>query len=141
MNNISNELLNELKTKITVDDYTFNLRSDNNDYTKLTQLTQEACYKNKTIKCENNEYDPENDENFLPYSVKNDENIVSLMKIDRSFGVPFVKGYIEIELDDKKYKDFLNNTDNEMFYYLFLYSFNYKFYFSSLFEAGTVIEF
>ena len=141
MNNISNELLNELKTIKTVDDYTFNLRSDNNDYTKLTQLTQEACYKNKTIKCENNEYDPKNDETFLPYTVKNDENIVSLMKIDRSFGVPFVKGYIEIELDDKKYKDFLNNTDNEMFYYLFLYSFNYKFYFSSLFEAGTVIEF
>ena len=141
MKNISKELLEELNTIKTIDEYSFKLRNENYEYTNLTGLTQEPCYKNKNSKCEYNEYNPEKDKDFIPYQVRNKDNILSLMKIDRTFGVPFVKGYLEIELDEVKYKDFLNDTDNQAFYYLLLSSFNYKFYFSDLFEAGTIIEF
>ena len=141
MKNISEELLVKLNTLKSIDGYSFNIRKENYEYTNLTKLTQEPCYRNNYSKCEYNEYNPREDTDFIPYEVKNKDNILSLMKIDRSFGIPFVKGYIEIELDEIKYKDFLNNTDNQIFYFLFLYSFNYKFYFSDLFEAGTIIEF
>ena len=140
MNNISEELLDNLNTIKTIDGYPFNIRSSNNDYTKLTGLTHEPCYKDKNTKCEYYEYNPKKDEEFNPFPVKDKDNILSLMKIDRSFGVPFVKGYIEIGLDETKFKDFLNDPDNKMFYYLFLYSFNYNFSFSDLLEAGTIIE-
>ena len=142
MKAIPKNILDQLSIIKDVDDYVFKLRTKNNDYTKLTGLTKEPCYKNKGTECKYNEYNPnsDKDKDFLPYVVKKEDNILSFMKIDRSYGVPFVKGYIEIGLDEAKYKDFLNNTDNMIIYYLLLYSFNYKFTFSNLNEAGTSIE-
>ena len=77
---------------------------------------------------------------YKSYIVKNSDNILSLMKIDRSFGVPFVKGYINITLDEDKYKEYVKTKEASALYYLLLNSINFKLSKSDLFEAGTKVE-
>jgi len=62
------------------------------------------------------------------------------MKIDRSFGVPFVKGYVNITLDEDKYKEYVKSNETTALCYLLLNSINFKFKRSDLFEAGTKVE-
>ena len=141
INRISDVLLTQLNNIKTVDDYTFNLRTKNEKYTKLNELTQKPCYENKEpYKCEYNEYDQSKDESYEPYVVRNENNIVSLMKIDRSYGIPFVKGYIELIFDENEFKEFFSNTSNQISGNLLLDSFNYIFLFSDLYEGGSSIS-
>lgn len=141
INRISDDLLTSLSIIKTVDDYTFNLRTKNEKYTKLNELTQKPCYENKKpYKCEYNEYDPSKDQSYEPYVVKNENNILSLMKIDRSYGIPFVKGYIELIFDENEFKEFFSNTSNQISGSLLLNSFNYIFLFSDLYEGGSLIS-
>ena len=94
MNNISNELISNLKTITAVDGYNFTLRAINNDYSKLENMTDIPCYKKESNKChEYNETDLNSKEETEPYIIKNNSNILSLMKIDRTFDIPFIRGY------------------------------------------------
>ena len=52
------------------------------------------------------------------------------MKIDRSYGSPFVKGYIEIGLDKTKFEKIVNSNETMALYYLMKLSFYYNVYFS-----------
>ena len=140
INKITDDLLNKLKNIKSVGDYNFSPREKNEEYTKLEGLTEQPCYKNSSKKCEYNEYDPNNANDTEPYQVLNTSTVLSLMKIDRSFGIPFVKGYIDIQLNND-YEDYLLKTDkNKALFYLLLYSFNYKFSISPLYEVNTLIE-
>ena len=142
MNNISQELLNNLNTIKSVDGYQFKLREVNNDYTKLFETSEKPCYEKDNVNCsEFNEYDINNKtEEYKPYIIKDENNILSLVKIDRSFGIPFIKGYIDIELDENKFKEYIKDNYSEALYFFFLNSFNYKFTHNSLNEGGTSIS-
>lgn len=137
MNKISDEHLEFLGNIATVDNFAFKARSINQYYTKLEGTSQKPCYEDESIKCENAEYDPNSNEEYIPFEVKNEDNVLSLMKIDRSFGIPFVKGYIQLNLDETKVS---SENSTFIYYYLLLQSFNYKFSFSDLREGGTIIE-
>lgn len=141
MNSIPEKYLNILKKIKSVDNYQFKIRTKNDDYTKYSGLTEKPCYeKESPYTCEYNEYDPiKNKTEYIPYTIQNSDNILSLMKIDRSYGMPFIKGYIKIELDKDKFKEYVNTSDTKAIYYLILNSFNYQFSYSSLKEGGTTI--
>ena len=62
------------------------------------------------------------------------------MKIDRSFGIPFVKGFVDIELDKDKIKELMDSIDKKAICDLLLYYLNIKFYQSTLVEGGTFIS-
>ncbi len=131
------EILNTVKS---VGNYNFKIRGKNEEYTHLTELTKKPCYEESTPNCEYNEYNPKNNTIYKPYVVQNSDNILSLMKIDRSFGVPFVKGYVNITLDEDKYKEYVKSNETTALCYLLLNSINFKFKRSDLFEAGTKVE-
>ena len=142
INSIPNECLIKLNSIEEVDGYTFKIRNENKDYTNLTQLIKKPCYEESPYNCQYKEYDPQkNASEYIPYVIKNSDNIISLMKIDRSYGIPFVKGYINITLDSEKFKEYINSNYTKALYYFILNSFNFKFSFSTLKEAGTIIEF
>ena len=141
MNKISDELISNLKQIIAVDEYNFKIRTINDDYSKLENMTDITCYKKEPNTCEEfNETDINSKEVTDPYVINKTDNILSLMKIDRTFGIPFVKGYIELELDDK-IKDYMNTDQNKAIVYLIQLSVSQKFYESSLYEAGSSIDF
>ena len=141
MNNISNELISNLKTITAVDGYNFTLRAINNDYSKLENMTDIPCYKKESNKChEYNETDLNSKEETEPYIIKNNSNILSLMKIDRTFDIPFIRGYIELELDDK-IKEYTATKQDKAIFYLIQSSLPRKFVESSLYEAGSSINF
>ena len=140
MNKISEQLLNNLKTIKKVDEQEFKVRVDNKFYSNLTETTQKPCYEaGNSYECKYNEYDPNKDKDYLPFTVKKEDNVLSLMKIDRSFGVPFIKGHIELILDENIMKDLLKNKTKNVYYYLLLSSFDYQFSLSSLNEGGSTI--
>ena len=139
INKIPEDLLNKLKTIKAIDEYEFKPRDTNEDYTKNEDLTEEPCYKTKSKKCEYNEYNPDKPE-LKPYTLVNSSNILSLVKIDRSFGIPFVKGYIDLELDNDRFKSIVNNEKNSALYYLLQSSLNHKFSKTSLYDVGTTIS-
>ena len=138
MNNIPDELLEDLKNIKSIGSYEFKPREKNEDYTKLENLTEEPCYKISSENCKYNEYDP-NVENMEPYVITDSDIAYSILKIDRSFGIPFVKGFIDIYLDENMYDSIVNSDNTRAQYYLLLYYLNYKFQESSLYEAGTTI--
>ena len=141
MNNISDESIADLKEITVVDGYNFKIREINDDYSKLENMTDIPCYEKEPKTCDKyNETDLNSKEITEPYIINNTENILSLMKIDRTFGIPFVKGYIEFELDDK-IKDYMNTEQNKSTAYLIQLSLSQKFYESSLYEAGCSIDF
>ena len=142
MNKIPEELLTNLKTIKKVDNYEFKIRELNSDYTTKFETTEKPCYEKVPNNCaEFKEYDINKpNEEYSPYIIKNETNILSLIKIDRSYGIPFVKGYIDLSLDKIKFKEYVNNTYDEALFYFILYSFNYKYYFSSLKEGGSTIS-
>jgi secreted Zn-dependent insulinase-like peptidase len=115
INKIPEDFLNKLKTIKAIDEYEFKPRDTNEDYLKNEDLTEEPCYKTKSKKCEYNEYNPDKPELIEPYTLVNSSNILSLVKIDRSFGIPFVKGYIDLELDNDRFKSIINNEKNSVF--------------------------
>jgi len=61
------------------------------------------------------------------------------MKIDRTFGIPFVKGYIEFELDDK-IKEYIDTEQEEAIVYLIQESLSQKFQETYLYESGSSID-
>ena len=132
--------IEKLNTDKSVGDYNFKIRDQNEEYTHLTELTKKPCYEEAAPNCQYNEYNPKNDTEYISYIVQNSDNILSLMKIDRSFGVPFVKGYINIILYEDKYKEYIKTKEEYALYYLLLNSINFEFMKSDLFEAGTKIE-
>ena len=142
MNDISNELINNLKTITSVDNYNFALRKINDDYSKLENMTDIPCYKKEPNKCHDyNETDINSKEETEPYVINNTGNILSLMKIDRTFDIPFIRGYIELELDDDKIKEYMDTEKEKATFYLIRESLYLKYYESSLFEAGSSIQF
>ena len=141
MNNISDDLISNLKNITSFDEYNFTIRKINEDYSKRDNMTDIPCYEKESKNCdEYNETDLNSKEEPEPYIVNKSENILSLMKIDRTFGIPFIKGYIELELDNK-IKEYMNNEQNQAILYLIGLSLPYKFYESSLYEAGSSINF
>lgn len=140
VNTLSEEHLNNLKNIKKVDEQEFKIRTENDLYTKLKDMTQKPCYElGNDYECKYNEYDPNKDKDYLPYTIKNETNILSLMKIDRSYGIPFIKGHIELILDENKMEEELKNPTNIVYCYLLLNSFEHKFSLSNLNEGGTTI--
>ena len=98
INRIPDDFIKGLKEVKSIGDYKFKLRGINEDVTTLEDVTEKPCYEKTPNDCQKyNEYEP-NKEETKPYTVRNEDNILSLMKIDRSFGIPFVKGYVIIDL-------------------------------------------
>ena len=140
INKIPDEIITYLKEVKSIDDYNFKLREKNDDFSKLDDLTEKPCYKKSPNKCQEfKEFDTSSND-MTPYVVKDEDNILSLMKIDRSFGVPFVKGYINIELDKDKLKELTNSIDKKATCDLLLGYLNLKFSLSTLAEAGNIIS-
>jgi secreted Zn-dependent insulinase-like peptidase len=109
INKIPDEIITYLKEVKSIDDYNFTLREKNDDFSKLDDLTEKPCYKKSPNKCQEfKEFDTSSND-MTPYVVKDEDNTLSLMKINRSFGVHFVKGYINIELDNDKLKELTNS--------------------------------
>ena len=128
INDIPTELIDNLKNIKTVDGYEFKLRSKIEDYTKLSGLTEKPCYEGeKNYECKYNEYDPGKDEEYEPYKVKSDDKVLSLMKIDRSYGSPFVNGYINFELDENLFKDMIKTNEQKALFTLMKESLNYMY--------------
>ena len=135
MNNISEENISQLKQITSVDGYNFKKRKINDDFSKLENMTDIPCYKKVPNTCnEYNETDLNSKEDTQPYIINKTEKILSLMKIDRTFGIPLIKGYIEYELDIQK-------EQNQTAIYLIILSLYQKFSESSLYEAGSYIDF
>ena len=142
INKISEENINHLKEITSIDDYNFTIGDINNDYTKLENITDIPCYRKTPNECdEYNETDPNNREETDPYIIHKDENILSLMKIDRTFGIPFIKGYIEIEFDKNKIKDYIKTIDDKAIIHLIIMSLNSQFSESNLSNGGTEMNF
>ena len=62
------------------------------------------------------------------------------MKIDRTFNIPFVRGYIELELDDK-IKEYMVTKQDQAILRLIQLSLSKKFIESSFYETGSSIKF
>ena len=141
MNDIPRDILNHLKEVKSIEDYNFALREKNNDYSKLNDLTEKPCYEKSANECAKyKEFDPKNSSDLEPLIVKDKDNVLSLMKIDRSFGIPFVKGYINIELDPEQIKELMSLEVKQATCDLLLDYLNTKFSQSSLAEGGTTIS-
>ena len=142
VNKISENLITKLNSIKSIEGYNFKIREENHDYTKLFDTTEKPCYEKSPNNCsEYNEYDANNKSSeYKPYVIKNENNIFSIVKIDRSYGIPFVKGYVKIILDETKFKEYVNTPTTQALYYFLLYSFNYKFSFSTLYNGGSSIS-
>ena len=141
MNDIPSNILNHLKEVRSISGYNFKLRELNDDYSKLKNLTEKPCYEKTPNECEKyNEFDPKNSSDLTPYLIKDGDNILSLMKIDRSFGIPFVKGFVVIELDQEQIQELMSSVDKRATCDLLLDYLNMKFSQSSLAEGGTTIS-
>ena len=139
INKISEDNLSNLKNIKSIENYELKPRGKNEKNTKLEGLTQNPCYEQSPKKCENKEYNPE-DKDYEPYEVQKRENVVSLMKIDRSYGIPFVKGYIDFGLEENFFKENITNSEeSKAMYYLILKSLNRQFYQSDFMEAKTAL--
>ena len=141
MNNISDELISKLKQIKSIDEYEFKIRKINEDYPKLENMTDIPCFKKQPNTCdEYNETNPNSQTKNAPYILNKTDNLISLMQIDRTFGIPFIKGYIEIELNDN-IKDYISTEEQKAIVYLIKSALNHKFEESSLYEAGSTVEF
>jgi len=69
----------------------------------------------------------------------NSDDILSLMKIDRSYGIPFIKRFVKISLDEEKIKEYINSNGTNAIFYLLINSIKYKLEQSDLAEVGTKI--
>ena len=138
---IPEDIINKLKKIKETHEYKFKSRGINEDYTKLEDLTEKPCYENKPNNCkEYKEFDIYNDSDLEPYVVENSEKIISLMKIDRSHGIPFIKGYIDIKLEEGKYNETIAYYENsKALLELIALAINEKFSQSTLFEAGSIM--
>ena len=140
INSIPEELISKLKNINSIDDYNFTLRTINNDFSKLEQMTDIPCYEKNPNNCDDfNETDKSSSKVTDPYLIQNEDNIFSLMKIDRTFGIPFIKGYVEIELDNK-IKDLLNTDEKKAVMHLIQLFLSKKFGESSLYEGGSELN-
>ena len=126
---------------MNIDEYEFKIRKINEDYSKLENLTDIPCFKKEPNTCdEYNETNPNSQTKNDPYILNKTDNLISLMQIDRTFGIPFIKGYIEIELNDN-IKDYISTEKQKAIVYLIKSALNHKFEESSLYEAGSTVEF
>ena len=134
--NIPEKIKNKLNKITQLDNFKFSIRKINNDFTNLKSLSKKPCYEISPIKCDYDEYNPNLKNQYLPYIIIKNDSIYSSMKIDRSYGLPIIKGFIKIY-----FKNFNENDDyGIIFQYFFFESFKYKFLNSFLNEAGTKIE-
>ena len=141
MNNLSDELISKLKQTKSIDEYEFKIRKINEDYSKLENMTDFPCFKKEPNTCdEYNETNPNSQTKNDPYILNKTDNLISLMQMDRTFGIPFIKGYIEIELNDN-IKDYISTEEQKAIVYLIKSALNHKFEESSLYEAGSTVEF
>lgn len=136
--NFSTEDFKELDKINNIGDYVFKLRDINDDYTRLIELTEKPCYEKTPVDCKYNEYDPNNETDL--YVLQNTSEILSLMKIDRSYGIPFIKGFVKISFDEESFNEYISDNDSLAIFYLIVFSLKYKFEISDLSEAGTEIE-
>ena len=133
---IPEEKINILNKITQIDNYRFSIRKINNYYTKLNTLSKKPCYEMTPIICKYEEYNPKNNKTYLPFIIEKNKKIFSLMKIDRSFGLPIIKGFVKFNIENMN----LNIDEINIFFYLFFDSFRYKVLNSYLNEGGTKIE-
>ncbi len=70
----------------------------------------------------------------------NSSDILSFMNIDRSYGIPFIKGFVKISLDENRIEEYKKSNETIAIFYLIINSIKYKLEQSDLTEAGTKIE-
>ena len=134
--NIPDKMKNKLNKITQVNNYKFSIRKINNEFTNLKSLSKKPCYEIIPIKCDYDEYNPNLKKKYLPYIIVKNNSIYSSMKIDRSYGLPIIKGFIKIY-----FKNFNKNDDyGIIFQYFFYESFKYIFLKSFLKEGGTQIQ-
>ena len=126
MNKISDELISKLKQITSVDEYEFKIRKINEDYSKLEDMTDIPCFKKEPNTCD--EYNVTNPNSKIksdPYTINKTNTVISLMQIDRTFDIPFIKGYIEFELNDN-IKDYISTEEQKAVVYLIKSALNQK---------------
>ena len=141
INKIPDSKIQHLKEVKSIGDYQFKLRGTNEEVTQLEETSEKPCYEKTPNECKKyNEYEP-NTEETKPYTVKNEDNILSLMKTDRSFGIPFVKGYIILDLDKDEVQNLTSTNNQKAAINLLFNCLYYNFIFNSrLGEASTLIS-
>lgn len=70
----------------------------------------------------------------------NSSDILAFMNIDRSYGIPFIKGFVKISLDENRIEEYKKSNETIAIFYLIINSIKYKLEQSDLTEAGTKIE-
>ena len=110
--------------------YFLNIETYKN-YSKSLDLSDKPCYKKSPYKCTDKEYDPSSNFPYDLYIIRDERYSYFLNKIDRTYNIPFVKGFIQFQFN-------INNIGNiikkETYPYLYLYfeSFRYQFLKSNL---------
>ena len=101
------------------------------NYSKSINLSDKPCYEKSPYICSYKEYDPSSKLPYDLYIIRDEENIYCLNKIDRTYYIPFVKGFIQIQFNTNYIRNIINK---ETYPYLYLYfdSFRYQFLKSSL---------
>jgi hypothetical protein len=101
------------------------------NYSKSINLSDKPCYEKSPYICSYKEYDPSSKLPYDLYIIRDEENIYCLNKIDRTYYIPFVKGFIQIEFNTNYIRDIIYK-DTYPYLYLYFDSFRYQFLNSSL---------
>ena len=141
INKISEDNLNKLSQIERVDEETIKTRSVNDNYSSLKSTSVKPCYLQSPYKCINEEHDPSKSKKYDLYIIKDQYNIYSSFKTDRSFNLPFIKGLIQIEFNYNMIRQLVNDTHSYALLHLYFDSFNFLFKQLNWEETGNKIKY
>ena len=127
INSLTKDQINNLSN--TYDD-SLNIELYKN-YSKSIILSDKPCYEKSPYKCIDKEYDPYSKLPYDLFVIKDERNSYYLNKIDRTYYIPFIKGFIQIQFNTNLIRYIINNGTYP-YLYLYLESFRYQFLRSDL---------
>ena len=127
INSLTKDQINNLSN--TYDD-SLNIELYKN-YSKSIILSEKPCYEKSPYKCIDKEYDPSSKLPYDLFVIKDESNSYYLNKIDRTYYIPFIKGFIQIQFNTYLIRNIINK-ETYPYLYLYLESFRYQFLKSDL---------
>ena len=140
INKISKDDINKLSTIKEIEGTKIDPRSINNNYCSLNSTSIKPCYEQSPYKCLYEEHDPSKSQKYDLYILKEDNKIYSLFKTDRSFNLPFIKGFIQIAFNENMIRTLVNNEHTYALLHLYFDSFTFMFKQLNWEETGNKIE-
>ena len=140
INKISEDDINKLSTIKEIEGTKIDPRSINNNYCSLNSTSVKPCYEQSPYKCLYEEHDPSKSQKYDLYILKEDNNIYSLFKTDRSFNLPFIKGFIHIAFNENMIRTLVYNEHTYALLHLYFDSFSFMFKQLNWEETGNKIE-